>query len=81
MPQTMLWMLVAGLKYPNAATAVGAAWVFFRTLYLYGYVFSGRPNGAGRAYGSPFWLCQGALCAMSVFGVGLPMMKLGIFGH
>ncbi len=81
MSQTMMFALVAGLKYPNAVTAVSAAWVFFRGLYLYGYVYSGKPNGSGRFYGSPFWLCQAALWAISVFGVGLPMLKLGIFGY
>ena len=79
MSQTMVWVLVAGLKYPNAATALGAAWVFFRSSYLYGYVYSGKPSG--RLSGSPFWLCQGVLMIMTVVGVGLPMFKLGIFGY
>ena len=81
MSQTMMYMLVAGLKYPEATTVIGAAWVFFRCLYLYGYIYSGKPNGSGRLYGGPFWFCQGGLWAMSVFGVGLPMLKLGILGY
>ncbi|KAL1967868.1 hypothetical protein VTN77DRAFT_2557 [Rasamsonia byssochlamydoides] len=69
MPQTMLFTLVAGLKWPNAAAALGAGWVITRALFLYGYVYSGKPQGKGRYLGAPFWLFQGALWAMTVFGV------------
>ncbi|KAJ9357442.1 putative glutathione S-transferase [Paecilomyces variotii] len=65
-PQTMLFTLVAGLKYPNAAAVAGAAWVFFRSLFLYGYVYSGKPQGKGRMMGGMFWLVQGALWALTL---------------
>ncbi|KKK18167.1 orotidine 5'-phosphate decarboxylase PyrG [Aspergillus rambellii] len=47
-PQTMLFTLVAGLKYPQLATTLGAAWVVCRCLFLYGYVFTDKPQGNGR---------------------------------
>ncbi|GAD99612.1 glutathione S-transferase [Paecilomyces variotii No. 5] len=72
--QTMLFTLVAGLKYPNAAAVAGAAWVFFRSLFLYGYVYSGKPQGKGRMMGGFFWLVQGALWGMSVFGVAKDLL-------
>ncbi|KAL1959177.1 hypothetical protein VTO42DRAFT_2682 [Malbranchea cinnamomea] len=74
MSQTVVSILVAGVKYPTAATLLGISWVAFRALFLYGYVYSKKPRGAGRLVGAPFWLVQGALWAISVFGVGLPMM-------
>ncbi|GFF32354.1 microsomal glutathione S-transferase 3 [Aspergillus udagawae] len=74
-PQTMLFTLFAGLKYPHLAAAIGASWLFFRTLYLYGYVYSGKPQGKGRLLGSAFWLSQGALWALSVFGVAKDMIS------
>ncbi|KAE8413183.1 hypothetical protein BDV36DRAFT_300218 [Aspergillus pseudocaelatus] len=43
-PQTMLFTLVAGLKYPQLATALGAGWLVARSLFLYGYVYSGKPQ-------------------------------------
>ncbi|KAL1861067.1 hypothetical protein Plec18167_003649 [Paecilomyces lecythidis] len=72
--QTMLFTLVAGLKYPNAAAIAGAAWVFFRSLFLYGYVYSGKPQGKGRMMGGFFWLVQGALWGMTVFGVAKDLL-------
>ena len=74
MPQTAVSVLVAGLRYPTAATLLGMSWVTFRLLFMYGYVYSGKPQGKGRIIGMPFWLAQGALWAVSLFGVGLPMM-------
>ncbi|CAG7935454.1 unnamed protein product [Penicillium olsonii] len=68
--QTMLFTLVAGLKYPEYAAGLGALWVFFRVLFLYGYVYSGKAQGKGRMIGSFFLLVQGALWGLSVFGVG-----------
>ncbi|KAJ5815187.1 hypothetical protein N7474_006964 [Penicillium riverlandense] len=73
-PQTMLFTLVAGVKYPEYATAIGAAWVVLRTLFLYGYVYSGKPQGKGRMMGGMFWLAQGALWGLSVFGVGRDLL-------
>lgn len=73
--QTMLFTLVAGLKYPEYAAGIGALWVFFRALFLYGYVYSGKPEGKGRTIGSMFWLLQGALWGLSVFGVGSSLVS------
>lgn len=73
--QTMLFTLVAGLKYPDLAPVLGAAWLVCRSLFLYGYVFSGKPQGKGRLIGSFFWLIQGALWGLSVFGVGKELIS------
>ncbi|WEW57871.1 glutathione transferase [Emydomyces testavorans] len=70
MPQTMIFILVAGLKHPRLATLLGTTWVALRVLYLAGYVFSGAKNGGGRRLGGPFWFVQGALWVISVFGMG-----------
>lgn len=74
-PQTMLFTLVAGLKYPNLAAGIGALWVVFRSLFLYGYVYSGKPLGKGRLVGGFFWLAQGALWGLSVFGVARDLIS------
>ncbi|KAJ5234625.1 uncharacterized protein N7469_003793 [Penicillium citrinum] len=74
--QTMLFTLVAGLKYPQLATGIAASWVVFRALFLYGYVYSGKPQGKGRMIGAFFWLAQGALWGLSVFGVGRDLISL-----
>lgn len=71
----MLFTLVAGLKYPTYAAGLGAAWVIFRTLFLYGYVYSGKPQGKGRMMGGFFWLVQGALWGLTVFGVGRSLLS------
>ncbi|KAL2808830.1 hypothetical protein BJX63DRAFT_407962 [Aspergillus granulosus] len=68
-PQTMLSILVAGLKYPQLATALGAAWVFFRILFLHGYVYTDKPQGKGRYNGGLFWFAQAALWGLSAYGV------------
>ncbi|EED21870.1 glutathione S-transferase, putative [Talaromyces stipitatus ATCC 10500] len=75
MPQTILYMLIAGLKWPNATAALGTAWIVFRALYAHGYVTAAKPNGVGRFHGAPFWLVQGALWGMAVFGVGWELIK------
>ncbi|KAF9893422.1 hypothetical protein FE257_010734 [Aspergillus nanangensis] len=74
--QTMLFTLVAGLKYPQLATAIGSAWLLCRALFLYGYVYSGKPQGKGRMMGGFFWFAQGALWGLSVFGVGRDLLSL-----
>ncbi|KAJ0415588.1 hypothetical protein BJY00DRAFT_254261 [Aspergillus carlsbadensis] len=68
-PQTMLSILVAGLKYPQLATALGGAWVIFRILFLHGYVYTNKPHGKGRYNGGLFWFAQAALWGLSAFGV------------
>ncbi|KAI1929105.1 hypothetical protein LOZ58_001282 [Ophidiomyces ophidiicola] len=72
MPQTMISILVAGLTHPRLATVLGSTWVALRALYLAGYVYSGQKKGNGRLLGAPFWLVQGALWGLSVFGMGFP---------
>ena len=74
-PQTMLFTLVAGLKYPQLAAGISSVWVLFRVLFLYGYVYSGKPQGKGRLMGSFFWLAQGALWGLSVFGVARDLIS------
>ncbi|CRG90500.1 hypothetical protein PISL3812_07544 [Talaromyces islandicus] len=76
MSQTMLYILVAGLKWPQASAVIGSAWVISRIVYTYGYIYSSKARGAGRLYGATFWLCQGALWGMSVFGVGRELLNL-----
>lgn len=71
----MLFTLVAGLKYPEWAAGLGALWVFFRALFLYGYVYSGKAQGKGRMIGSFFWFVQAALFGLSVYGVGWPLLS------
>ncbi|PGH23662.1 hypothetical protein AJ80_02268 [Polytolypa hystricis UAMH7299] len=77
MPQTIGTMLVAGLRFPTATTLLGLGWVASRVLFMYGYVYSGKPNGAGRYIGSGFWLCQGALWALGL-AVAWPMVKCAL---
>lgn len=72
----MLFTLVAGLKYPQLAAGLGAAWLVFRGMFLYGYVYSGKAQGNGRLIGSFFWLVQGALWGLSVFGVGRDLISV-----
>lgn len=64
--QTMLTTLVAGLKYPQLAAGLATAWVAARMLFLYGYVYSGKPQGKGRMLGGFFWLFQGGLWALTL---------------
>ncbi|GAB1218383.1 hypothetical protein ATERTT37_007637 [Aspergillus terreus] len=74
-PQTMLFTLVAGLKYPQLATALGSGWLVLRALFLYGYVYSGKAQGKGRYLGGFFWFAQAGLWALSVFGVGRDLIS------
>ena len=71
----MLFTLVAGLKYPQLAAGIGAVWTLLRTLFMYGYVYSGKPQGKGRLYGGMFWLAQGALWGLTVFGVARDLIS------
>jgi glutathione S-transferase len=74
-PQTMLFTLVAGLKYPQLAAGIGAVWAVLRVLFMYGYVYSGKPQGKGRMLGGFFWFAQAALWGLSVFGVGRDLIS------
>lgn len=71
----MLFTLVSGLKYPQLTVGVGSAWLLFRALFLYGYVYSGEPQGKGRLLGRFFWFAQGALWGLSVFGVAKDLIS------
>ncbi|KAL4879053.1 hypothetical protein BJY04DRAFT_194642 [Aspergillus karnatakaensis] len=73
-PQTMLSILIAGLKYPQIAAGLGAAWAFFRLLFMFGYVYSDKPQGRGRYNGAFFWFAQAGLWGLSVFGVAKDFM-------
>jgi len=54
-------LLIAGLKFPVVAAALGAAWSVFRTMYATGYTRADKTNGKGRMAGAGFWLAQFAL--------------------
>lgn len=71
----MIYILVAGLKYPEASAALGIVWLTMRALYLQGYVYSSKPEGKGRYNGGLFLLPQGALWGLSVFGVARDFIK------
>ncbi|KAL4764948.1 MAPEG family protein [Aspergillus foveolatus] len=73
-PQTMLSILMAGVKYPQAAAGLGAAWVVFRTLYMLGYIYSDKPNGTGRYNGLLYLFAQAGLWGLSAFGVARDLM-------
>jgi len=74
-PQTMLYTLVAGLKWPNATAAVASVWLVARIFYLRGYVYSGQARGNGRFQGSLFWPAQGMLWGMTLFGVAKELIS------
>ncbi|OQV02632.1 hypothetical protein CLAIMM_07789 [Cladophialophora immunda] len=66
MPQTIAYMLFAGLEHPTATAALGTAWLAFRIAFAFGYISSQKKNGAGRFFGSAFWLMQGGLWGLCV---------------
>ncbi|KAL2832870.1 hypothetical protein BDW59DRAFT_157016 [Aspergillus cavernicola] len=73
-PQTMLSILVAGLKYPSAAAGLGAVWVVLRCLFLYGYIYSSKPQGKGRYMGGLFWFAQAGLWGLAGLGVAWELL-------
>lgn len=73
MPQTIVSMLFAGLFYPTAAPILGVAWTAFRVVYAYGYIWSTKPQGKGRLYGSGMWLPQLGLWGLCI-AAGLKML-------
>ncbi|KAG5297791.1 glutathione S-transferase [Histoplasma ohiense] len=76
---TTLSILVAGIRYPNATIALAGAWIVMRILYMYGYVYSDKPDGRGRYKGGMHTFAQLALWGLSAFGVAVPMMMAGKF--
>jgi glutathione S-transferase len=65
--------LIAGLVYPKAAAATGAAWCFFRILYATGYTRADKDKGTGRYAGAGFWFAQLGLFLM-VGKIGLDLV-------
>jgi len=57
-------LLLAGMKYPVASSAVGGVWTIARILYAVGYTRSDKSNGSGRYAGSAFWFAQFGLYGM-----------------
>ena len=68
-------MLVAGLEYPRATAVAGGLWVLSRLVYQHGYIWSDKPDGAGRKGGLVFFLAQGALWGMSLATFGANLLK------
>lgn len=61
-------LLIAGLRYPVVAAALGAGWTVSRVLYMIGYTSGGpETKGTGRYRGSLFWLCQFGLMGMAAY--------------
>ncbi|KAF2481368.1 hypothetical protein BDY17DRAFT_187367 [Neohortaea acidophila] len=52
-PPFVIALLVAGLRYPIASTALAVGWMVFRTLYAVGYTRSDKTDGKGRLIGTP----------------------------
>ena len=78
MPQTMLYLLAAGLGYPRASAALGVGWVASRILFAYGYITSTKPHGSGRYLGVTFWFCQAGLWGLSC-AVGVKLLNGSLF--
>ena len=64
-PSLMVTLLIAGLKYPLLASAMGAAWSVARIVYTFGYVSKTQKDGKGRYPGLSFAIPQMALGVMS----------------
>jgi len=61
-------MLVGGLKYPVAMSAMGSAWLVGRGLYLWGYRTSGHnTTGQGRYKGIMSTIVQVPMAAMTLY--------------
>jgi len=61
-------LLIAGLRHPVLAAALGFGWSLNRWLYMVGYTTpSWGKNGMGRMRGGAFWLCQFALFGLSAW--------------
>ena len=64
-PSAIAAILLAGLRYPVAASAVGLCWSIFRIVYAVGYTLPNKPKGSGRYYGILHAPCQLALFVMA----------------
>ncbi|KAK5016042.1 hypothetical protein LTR60_002594 [Cryomyces antarcticus] len=72
-PSLLAALLIAGLRYPVAASALGLGWTLSRILYAVGYTRPSSTEGKGRLWGGAFWLCQWALFGLATF-VGYKMV-------
>ncbi|KAF4553422.1 Hypothetical protein D9617_7g031500 [Elsinoe fawcettii] len=61
----LVTMLIAGLRFPLAATGFGLMWNVGRVVYAVGYTDKSKTNGKGRLQGSFFWLAQLGLLVLS----------------
>ncbi|GAB7335458.1 hypothetical protein MBLNU13_g07820t1 [Cladosporium sp. NU13] len=66
-------LLVAGLKFPVAASVLGAGWIVSRILYAVGYTRADKEAGKGRLIGLPFWLFQLGLYGLVMYS-GIKML-------
>lgn len=61
-------LLIAGLRFPLVAAALGAGWSVARLAYMVGYSRSSvQSQGKGRYKGSAFWLFQSGLIGLAVW--------------
>lgn len=58
-------LLVAGVRYPVTASLLGLGWSVARVAYAVGYTNPGRSDGKGRLIGTPMWLFQLGLYALT----------------
>ena len=73
LPTFLPALLIAGLRYPVAASVMGAGWIAARIAYAIGYTQENKENGKGRLIGAPFWLFQLGLYGM-VAWTGVKML-------
>jgi glutathione S-transferase len=72
-PTALAGMLIAGLRFPIAASVLGAGWTVCRWLYMRGYS-KGEATGRGRYNGIAFWAFQAGLLGLSGWtGVAMVM--------
>jgi len=60
-------MLIAGVRYPLTATALGLVWSAGRIVYAVGYTSETKTGGKGRLNGSFFWLAQLGLFGLTAW--------------
>ena len=72
-PSVTIAMLITGLRYPLATTALSVAWMVSRVVYAVGYTRADKEDGKGRLMGSPMWLFQFGLFGLTAWS-GLQML-------
>lgn len=78
-PGLVMTLLLAGLRYPIVASAMGALWCVARVVYALGYVSEGKREGQGRYPGLLFQLPQFGLAVLSAW-VGWGMVGSAVGG-